>query len=112
ARGGPTPLAARGHAPPRGAAAAAAAMKTLGGFLTARILVVDDQESNVRLLERWGYSNVISTTCSAEVPELFSRMNPDLLLLDLLMPPPDGFELLEELQRATQDDVFRPVLVL
>jgi putative two-component system response regulator len=91
-------------------------MKTLGGFLTARILVVDDQESNVRLLERllerWGYSNVISTTCSAEVPELFSRMNPDLLLLDLLMPPPDGFELLEELQRATQDDVFRPVLVL
>src|ERR1035437_10420303 len=69
-RGGPTPLAARGHAPPRGAAAAAAAMKTLGGFLTAQILVVDDQESNVRLLERllarWGYLNVISTDCRSE----------------------------------------------
>src|ERR1039458_8824781 len=46
ARGGPTPLAVRGQAPPRGAAAAAAAMKTLGGFLTARILVVDHQEAS------------------------------------------------------------------
>jgi len=73
----------------------------LGHFAAARILVVDDQESNVllleRLLERWGYSDVTSTTNSRDVPDLYAQTDPDLLLLDLQMPAPDGLELLEQL---------------
>jgi len=87
----------------------------LGHFAAARILVVDDQESNVllleRLLERWGYSDVTSTTNSRDVPDLYAQTDPDLLLLDLQMPAPDGLELLEQLD-PSGDGVFRPVLVL
>jgi putative two-component system response regulator len=87
-----------------------------GEFPSAHILVVDDQESNVRLLERllenWGYANVVSTTRSAEVPELFAANEPDLLVLDLQMPPPDGFALLEQLPLGSEDGAYLPVLIL
>ena len=89
---------------------------TLGRrFTEARILVVDDNDSNVRLLERllegWGYLNVVSTTDSGEVLELYAQMDPDLLILDLEMPSPDGYELLEQLHPSSKG-LFRPVLVL
>src|SRR4051794_39722667 len=84
-------------------------------FTDARILVVDDQDSNVRLLERlldrWGYTAVTLTTDSRQVAELYARNDPDLLVLDLQMPAPNGYELLEELQPSS-NGVFRPVLVL
>ena len=61
----------------------------------ARILVVDDQEANVRLLERIleraGYTNVATTTDSRQVLGLYGELDPDLIVLDLLMPHMDGF---------------------
>src|SRR5450755_1281754 len=65
----------------------------------AHILIVDDQPSNVlflqRLLEHEGYTHVSSTTRSSDVVELFENTPPDLLLLDLQMPAPDGFAVME-----------------
>jgi putative two-component system response regulator len=85
-------------------------------FGEARILVVDDLQTNVRLLEEVlesaGYPNVIGTTDSSEVLELCDETEPDLLLLDLQMPPPDGFELLERLRPRTSVAARLPVLVL
>jgi putative two-component system response regulator len=82
----------------------------------ARILIVDDQESNVTLLEmmlaRQGYANVTSTTDSAETVTIFEHEPPDLLLLDLQMPHPDGFEVMDLIQRWTTSETYVPVLVL
>jgi putative two-component system response regulator len=82
----------------------------------ARILVVDDHEANVRLLARlletWDYRDVVSTTNSSEVIELCARTAPDLVLLDLQMPVPDGFELLERLRRDIGPRTRLPILVV
>jgi putative two-component system response regulator len=82
----------------------------------ARLVVVDDEEPNVRLLERllqrWGYENVFCTTDSAETVALCKRVNPDLLLLDLQMPEPNGFRVLELLADEIHGPTRLPVLVL
>jgi putative two-component system response regulator len=80
------------------------------------ILVVDDDQANVlllvRLLAAWGYSNVVSTTDSSEVVSLCESLQPDLLLLDLHMPPPDGFQLMELLAPWIATRGYLPILVL
>jgi putative two-component system response regulator len=84
-------------------------------FPTARILLVDDEPANVALLERLlgqsGYTNLVTTTDSSQVLELCARMPPDLVLLDLHMPTPDGFEVLEQLAPWISGR-WLPVLVL
>jgi putative two-component system response regulator len=82
----------------------------------ARILVVDDQEANVRLLEkilqRAGYRNVATTTDPRQVMALYGELVPDLIVLDLHMPHMDGFEVMEELGRRVPDGSYVPILVL
>lgn len=82
-------------------------------FPTARILIVDDEPVNVRILDRTlrgiGYEQLMLTTDSSAVLDLVARENPDVVLLDLMMPPPDGFALLEALRA---DSGAPPVLVL
>jgi putative two-component system response regulator len=81
----------------------------------AKILVVDDQKENVllleRILEQAGYTKVTSTTDSSEVVALCSQALPDLILLDLHMPDPDGFEVMEQLSPWLEGRWF-PILVL
>lgn len=83
---------------------------------SSRILVIDDQDANLRLLEdllgREGFNNVLSTTDPTQVVDLYTAFDPDLILLDLLMPGLDGFAVLEQLARLRAPDDFRPVLVL
>jgi putative two-component system response regulator len=85
-------------------------------FTHARILIVDDQPANVALLERllgqWGYDNLVSTTASSEVAGLCRELEPDLILLDLHMPAPDGFAVLELLGRRDEGHARAPVLVV
>ncbi len=82
----------------------------------ARILVVDDEPANVRLLqralERAGYVNVETTTDSRRVAGLLAEFEPDLILLDLLMPHLDGFEVMDQLTRLVPPSTYLPVLVL
>ena len=82
----------------------------------ARVLIVDDEIVNVRLLDRLlrgaGYSEIRSTTDSRQAIDLYIEMQPDLILLDLRMPYRDGFEVLAELRALTPDDCYLPVLVL
>lgn len=81
-----------------------------------RVLIVDDQPANVRLLERIlksnGHSDVLTTTDSPEVPQVYRKHKPDLILLDLHMPVMDGFEVLERLQVMTAGEVYLPIVVL
>lgn len=66
-----------------------------------RILIVDDQVSNVRLLEhtlrRGGYTNVASTTDPKQVEALHLENHYDLILLDLQMPEMTGFQVMQRL---------------
>ncbi len=81
-----------------------------------RILIVDDEEQNVLLLERLlevsGFTNVASTTASSEVLALCAENEPDLLLLDLQMPHPNGFEVMRQLEPWTRGATRMPILVL
>lgn len=67
----------------------------------AKILIVDDQPSNVRLLEftlhRAGYRSVMSTTEPRETTSLHLQNRFDLIVLDLQMPQMDGFAVMREL---------------
>lgn len=85
-------------------------------LLASRILIVDDQPANLRLLEdllaREGFTNVVSTTESTQVMDLHGAFDPDLVLLDLMMPGLSGYAVLEQLERQRPADEFRPVLVL
>jgi putative two-component system response regulator len=85
-------------------------------FSKARILVVDDEPANVllieRLLERWGYECITSTTDSTQVLSLAEQERPHLLMLDLSMPAPDGFEVMKLLDERYAGGRHFPVLVL
>lgn len=84
-------------------------------ILGASILIVDDQDANVKLLERLlgdaGYTNVASTMAPRDVPSLHRKHRHDLILLDLQMPGMDGFEVMEVLKADSQDS-YVPVIVL
>ena len=84
-------------------------------ILEASILIVDDQQSNVSLLEQMlgdaGYTRVASTMNPAEVCALHRRNRYDLILLDLQMPGMDGFQVIEAL-KTNDADAYLPVLVL
>jgi adenylate cyclase len=80
----------------------------------ARILVVDDVPVNVRLLEAvlvgQGY-DVVSANDGQGALELIASEKPDLVLLDLMMPPPDGYEVCRRL-RADPETAMLPVVMV
>jgi len=82
----------------------------------ARILIVDDEEPNIRLLEQilstGGYTCVHSTSDSRQVLDLYREFEPDLILLDIKMPHLDGHQVLEQLGSVVPEDEYLPVLVL
>jgi len=82
----------------------------------ARILIVDDEQSNVRLLERLlltgGYTDVRGTTDSRAALALFNELQPDLVLVDLHMPHMDGFALMAALGERLAPNEYLPFLVL
>jgi putative two-component system response regulator len=80
------------------------------------ILIVDDQDNNVRILERMlgkaGYEPPASTTDPRRALGLFLEHRPDLVLLDLHMPHLDGFGVLEQLRPYNGEGTYLPILVL
>lgn len=63
--------------------------------MSARVLVVDDILPNVKLLEAKlanEYYDVLTATSGAEALEKVASASPDLVLLDVMMPGMDGFE--------------------
>ena len=83
---------------------------------TSRILIVDDQPSNVMLLEgilqEEDFTSYRSLTDSREVLPTFIDYLPDLILLDLQMPYLDGFAVMKQLQACITPGDFLPILVL
>lgn len=73
--------------------------------MTARILVVDDIPANVKLLEvrlSAEYFEVITATSGAQALEICESTECDIVLLDVMMPGMDGFEVCRRLKMNPQ----------
>ena len=84
----------------------------LGG---ARVLVVDDQEANLRLLERTLRPLGVEVALlddPRQVTDRFIEFAPDIVLVDLHMPHLDGFEVLRLIRGFGSNDTFLPVVML
>jgi PleD family two-component response regulator len=82
----------------------------------AKILIIDDEEADIRVLE-WAFQtakfpNVRSVTDSSRALEVLTQFQPDIVLLDLNMPAPDGFAILMQFRKTAPTGDFLPVLVL
>ena len=82
----------------------------------ACILAVDDEPANLSLVEkafqREGFRAVRTFLDANAALDAFAAEPPDLVLLDLMMPGIDGYELLESFRRLTSPDDYLPILVL
>src|SRR6266511_4110073 len=70
--------------------------------MTARILVVDDVLANVKLLEARlsaEYFDVVTALSGREALAICERAECDIVLLDVMMPDMDGFEVCRRLKQ-------------
>ena len=82
--------------------------------MSARILVVDDVDVNVRLLEAKltiEYYDVLTCNSGAAALTLAAEQQPDLILLDVMMPGMDGFETCRRLKAQAETRHIPVVLV-
>jgi two-component system cell cycle response regulator len=82
--------------------------------MTARILVVDDIRTNIKVLEAKltsEYYEVIAASSGPEALEAAVGHKPDLILLDVMMPGMDGFEVCRRL-KANPDTAHIPVIMV
>ncbi len=81
----------------------------------ARLLIVDDEPTNLKLLDKMlrseGYENLTLIQDPREVLAAYEHAVPDVILLDLNMPHLDGFAVLEQLKSRLHLNM-PPVLVL
>ena len=69
-----------------------------------KILVVEDEDRMRKLIKdyliRWGYS-VVESGDGLEALEIFKREQPDLIVLDLMIPGIEGYEVADEIKRVS-----------
>jgi len=80
------------------------------------VVIVDDEPTNVELLKailrQVRTARVVSTTDSTQALDLIRANHADLLLLDLMMPKVDGYQIMEALRLERGAEDYLPVLVL
>ena len=77
-----------------------------------KILVVDDDRDLLEMLcsifRRAGYTNLVTASSGVEALQTWREQQPELIVLDVMMPGMDGFEVLREIRRTSHI----PVLML
>lgn len=79
-----------------------------------KIMIVDDDKLVTQLLEKLLAADGYETTSvndSTKAIEIAGSVRPDLFLLDLMMPQPDGFKLCRML-RQTTDFAITPIIIV
>ncbi len=81
----------------------------------SRIVIVDDEPFNFMVLRKFlsdeGYSRVLTTSDSTTAVDTIQKANPDLVILDIIMPEVDGIQILTRL-KADPELSRVPVLIL
>ncbi len=71
-----------------------------------KILLIDDEKDFLKIigsrLEKWGYELLIAEDATSGLKQ-FQENNPDIIILDYLMPHEDGLELLKKIRRINAD---------
>jgi putative two-component system response regulator len=84
-------------------------------ILSSKIMIIDDEPINVKVARKYlkleGYENFVTTTDSREAIALIEKEQPDLILLDIMMPHISGIDILEAL-RADVRWAHLPVIIL
>ena len=83
--------------------------------MSARVLIIDDDLDNVAMLETFlseDAEEIRSVTNSKYAESVFAEFVPDITLLDLHMPDPDGLEILRRLRSVRASLGFAPIVVL
>ncbi len=84
-------------------------------LLDATIMMVDDEPLNMEVvktfLEEIGYHKFVLVEKSTQALKILEETNPDILLLDLIMPDVSGFDILTAV-RELQKYEFLPIIIL
>jgi len=82
--------------------------------MSARVLVVDDVPANIKLLEARlsaEYFDVLTAPDGAEALAMCARSECDIILLDVMMPDMDGFEVCRRL-KSNPATHYIPVVII
>jgi putative two-component system response regulator len=82
---------------------------------SAMIMIIDDEPLNIKVAGKYlkmaGYERISSTSDSTTAMEAIARVDPDVILLDIMMPEIDGLQILSRI-RADYRWRYLPVLIL
>ncbi|MGH4124456.1 MAG: response regulator transcription factor [Clostridium sp.] len=76
----------------------------------SKILIVDDEEDILKLLstvlKKEGFENIYTAIAAKEAIDLVSRLDPDIILLDIMMPGRDGYEVCKEIRKTSRTPIL------
>ena len=85
---------------------------TPNGYLSKKILLVDDDESIISLIDtvlhKEGYSRIYTAGSGKEAIQMVNETEPDLIVLDVMLPDFDGYEIC----RQIRDKSMVPIIFL
>lgn len=75
-------------------------------FEKFKVLIIDDEEDITDILDtvlkREGFSNIYIANNGTDWIELFKKVNPDIVLLDIMLPDISGYDVFNELRKDSQ----------
>ncbi|MBZ9633459.1 response regulator transcription factor [Clostridium sp. FP1] len=76
----------------------------------SKILIVDDEEDILKLLstvlKKEGFENIYTAASAKEAIDLVSRLDPDIILLDIMMPDRDGYDVCKEIRKTSRTPIL------
>jgi len=80
-----------------------------------QIAIIDDEPINIKVVQKYlklaGYERFCTTTDATQAMDLIETAQPDVVLLDIMMPHISGLEILEQLRARVQFEDL-PVIIL
>src|SRR6056297_1132686 len=82
---------------------------------TGRVMIVDDEPINIKLIQKYlhgaGYRDFVTTTDSREATDLVRSTEPDIVILDVVMPEVSGLDIVRAIRTDTRSSHL-PVLIV